>query len=137
MSVFCFFNYNLFLFTYDNEMLLEFFLVLSVLHFAQKVNYFCKTSCCFFLLIYQLLLFLSSLFPFPFSYFPFVFSLFCKLGVLVRHRISLFGKETLDKFLCEHPLIFFAIICNVCAALLHVAWQHGQEHDVCRPLIIP
>uniref|UniRef100_A0A670I8M0 Ryanodine receptor 2 n=1 Tax=Podarcis muralis TaxID=64176 RepID=A0A670I8M0_PODMU len=38
-----------------------------------------------------------------------VTSLFCKLGVLVRHRISLFGKETLDKFLCEHPLIFFAI----------------------------
>uniref|UniRef100_A0A670I9Y8 Ryanodine receptor 2 n=1 Tax=Podarcis muralis TaxID=64176 RepID=A0A670I9Y8_PODMU len=28
-----------------------------------------------------------------------VTSLFCKLGVLVRHRISLFGKETLDKFL--------------------------------------
>uniref|UniRef100_A0A803TM66 Ryanodine receptor 2 n=1 Tax=Anolis carolinensis TaxID=28377 RepID=A0A803TM66_ANOCA len=39
-----------------------------------------------------------------------VTSLFCKLGVLVRHRISLFGKETLDKYLCEHSLIFFVIL---------------------------
>lgn len=58
-------------------------------------------------------------------YFLFVFSLFCKLGVLVRHRISLFGKETLDKYLCEHPLIFFAILWKLlCTALWNVACLH-------------
>lgn len=58
-----------------------------------------------------------------------VTSLFCKLGVLVRHRISLFGKETLEKILAWPSLGFLCHFCTVfCAAVLHecmFAWLHA------------
>lgn len=61
----------------------------------------------------QTLLFfsLSSLLPSP-PPFPLcssnLFSLFCKLGVLVRHRISLFGKDVHAS--CFHLCSFSAVV---------------------------
>lgn len=95
----------------------------------------------FFRLMYQLFIYLFFFFilfspyffylpfPFPFSLlFSFVFSLFCKLGVLVRHRISLFGKETLEKTLAWLSLGFLCHFCTVvCDDILHectFAWLH-------------
>lgn len=97
----------------------------------------------FFLLIGQLFCFLSFLLlvlfdlflispclfstslPLPlFSFcFSFVLSLFCKLGVLVRHRISLFGKETLGKFL-SMAIRGFSLLILHCVVCCFVAWMH-------------
>lgn len=66
--------------------------------------------------------FLSSLMILPLSRFLFLllefffFSLFCKLGVLVRNRISLFGKNTCQRF---HPCTFLAVL-NRCTCSMNV-----------------
>lgn len=68
--------------------------------------------------------FLPSLPPPFFSFcFSFVLSLFCKLGVLVRHRISLFGKETVGKFL-SMAIRGFSLLILHCVVCCYVAWVH-------------